>query len=746
MPNAPVLTNDPAFLQDQVLRLSAELARAQGRVATEDMEEAPAEWLASSSELPPLLRSYDARIAELERGEASQRDRATAAERELRSLEQSSDRMRVELQNALEAAVRNEALAARSLPGKGGGEALAAELQERLDVLYQENEILVDQQRETGEELERLREEKLAQARDHMSMVKQIAALRDELADGEARSRKAAESRDRARDELQKCAAELITAQENTQSAMSIAERHASERDAALASVSEHRSMLEALNGRAASDREALQADLAVARASERDVRERTALLESTLQQTSEREQALVDRLSAELQDKAAGAEALSALEARCNEAEGRIEALTAELGASQKALMDAGVEHQHLVSKLQTVEGALARSEERLTNLAGEEKTRREALTHSLRKEALSRGAALEEEVRTLEMTVADLNHQLQRAQRERMSGVRGTTSVSLGLVSAQPAGASVVVGGGGVSVDGTRAMDELAGRLAEAERERDSIEAQRRQIAMQLRSINDQFVAERTASANRHEQTTRSMRRLEDEVGSLRQERAKMLGTLAELEEQANHLRNELSREKHAYTEELRISAESASSKISSLERSLTDARALHEQSSKEVENLLKSQEDLSDRYRSEAKTVAERSETLVQELRAESERLSIRNAELSASLHQSTQANGQLDRSEREKSTQIAMMQKQLTELQSVRAQQSGLLTQLREAEKSWQAERRILTRQMRAEQAVSGSNAAMPTGGRSAKAAAAAEVEEALAKARLSVTAA
>ena len=217
-------------------------------------------------------------------------------------------------------------------------------------------------------------------------------------------------------------------------------------------------------------------------------------------------------------------------------------------------------------------------------------------------------------------------------------------------------------------------------------------------------------------------------------------------MLGTLAELEEQANHLRNELSREKHAYTEELRISAESASSKISSLERSLADARALHEQSSKEVENLLKSQEDLSDRYRSEAKTVAERSETLVQELRAESERLSIRNAELSASLHQSTQANGQLDRSEREKSTQIAMMQKQLTELQSVRAQQSGLLTQLREAEKSWQAERRILTRQMRAEQAVSGSNAAMPTGGRSAKAAAAAEVEEALAKARLSVTAA
>ena len=82
-----------------------------------------------------------------------------------------------------------------------------------------------------------------------MSMVKQIAGLRDELADADVRARRAAESRDRAREELQKCAAELIVAQENTASAMAIAERHAAERDAALGSVSEHRAMLEALNG-----------------------------------------------------------------------------------------------------------------------------------------------------------------------------------------------------------------------------------------------------------------------------------------------------------------------------------------------------------------------------------------------------------------------------------------------------------------------------------------------------------------
>ena len=296
---APILSNDAGFLQDQVLRLSSELARAQGKPLTIAAEDAEADWLSGAAQMPPLLRSYDARLSDLERSEASQRGRAEAAETELRMMQQTSDRMRVELQNALEANVRNETLTSRSSSSSSRPDPMVNELQERLDVLYQENEILCEQQRETGDELERLRGEKLAQAHDHMSLVKQISALRDELIDSDARARKAADSRDRAREELGKCAAELVAAQENTQSAMAIAERHAAERDAALASVGEHRKMLEALNGRAATDREALSADLAVARRAEGEIRQRAQLLEANVQSTAKREHALVERLQA---------------------------------------------------------------------------------------------------------------------------------------------------------------------------------------------------------------------------------------------------------------------------------------------------------------------------------------------------------------------------------------------------------------------------------------------------------------
>ena len=335
---SPALSDDPNFLKDQVLRLSAELARAQGRHEASSPDGASASpdastnpWMVNAEHLPPLLSAYDTRIAELERAEALQREKASLAESELKSLQQNSDRMRSELHHALEAAVRTEALASHTASASKANDPATRELHERLDILYKENEILCDQARETSEELERLREEKLAQARDHMSMVKQIAALRDELGNADVRARRAAESRDRARSELQQCAAELIQAQEHTQSAMSIAERHASERDAALASVAEHRTMLETLNGRASSDREALQADLAVSRASERDVRELAANLEAQLNQAADREQALMDRLSAELSDKKAGAEALSVLEGRCNESESRNEQLAHE-------------------------------------------------------------------------------------------------------------------------------------------------------------------------------------------------------------------------------------------------------------------------------------------------------------------------------------------------------------------------------------------------------------------------------
>ena len=126
-------------------------------------------------------------------------------------------------------------------------------------------------------------EEKLALTHEHMALVKQLSTTREELADADRRLKRTAGERDHAMSELQRCAAELQTAQEHTQQAMAIAERHAAERDAALASVSDHRATLNELNERAHSERHASQKEIAHAKEGERAAYQRAESSEAQL-------------------------------------------------------------------------------------------------------------------------------------------------------------------------------------------------------------------------------------------------------------------------------------------------------------------------------------------------------------------------------------------------------------------------------------------------------------------------------
>lgn len=96
-----------------------------------------------------------------------------------------------------------------------------------------------------------------------------------------------------------------------------------------------------------------------------------------------------------------------------------------------------------------------------------------------SLRQEGRMRSCALEDEVRALEATVADLSHQLSRARSEQSKQARreGGMMVGMGALSAMMCEASAPIGSliasdaatRAARMEGTRAMDELAARLGE-------------------------------------------------------------------------------------------------------------------------------------------------------------------------------------------------------------------------------------------------------------------------------------
>ena len=150
---------EAAFLREQVLRLNNELARSQNRPALmhEEGEEA-APWLTSSEHLPPLLAAYDTRISELEQSEGAQRARADRIEAQLRESERAQEKLRGELRDVLHTARRKEEASGtiRSSGLRSGG-AAEAELEQRLELLYEENNVLTEQNHDMAEELERPR-------------------------------------------------------------------------------------------------------------------------------------------------------------------------------------------------------------------------------------------------------------------------------------------------------------------------------------------------------------------------------------------------------------------------------------------------------------------------------------------------------------------------------------------------------------------------------------------------------------
>ncbi|EOD14361.1 hypothetical protein EMIHUDRAFT_451794 [Emiliania huxleyi CCMP1516] len=336
-----------------------------------------------------------------------------------------------ELEATLEAAVRREALNAQTIKREalnGAGALEARELRSRVDVLYQENDVLTAQARLSADELERLRQERAGGVEDQMRLVGEVGELRAHVAAVEAAAARAAASRDAAREELQRCGAELLEAQEHTQTALAIAERHANERDDALRTAAELRAALERVRGKEEAERRALAARAETAEAAAAAQQQAARALKLEMSAAKEREQAALHALHDSRADAAAGGNAIRSLEARALHAEGQAaRALHAEGQAASAAAALSKCESELAVAQggREALEARAARAEARAETLqsaqraaAEEERVRVAQLSASLRREAGARSTSLREELESAELRCAELQQRLERAQ----------------------------------------------------------------------------------------------------------------------------------------------------------------------------------------------------------------------------------------------------------------------------------------------------------------------------------------
>jgi len=137
--------------------------------------------------LGPLLSAYDSRIAQLDSDLNSRTQQSAELRRQVDEIVDENERLRDELAKAIEA--RQLALSAAALSAIPEPGSLTAE---EADLLRQENELLLQQQRDGEEEMHRLRkrlddksQEALRAGQDYASMLSQLSQTQAQARDAE---------------------------------------------------------------------------------------------------------------------------------------------------------------------------------------------------------------------------------------------------------------------------------------------------------------------------------------------------------------------------------------------------------------------------------------------------------------------------------------------------------------------------------------------------------------------------------
>ena len=194
---------------------------------------------------------------------------------------------------------------------------------------------------------------------------------------------------------------------------------------------------------------------------------------EAQLKASAEREHALSEHLRQRQAELEAGAEALGILEERSTDAEARAREYGENLQLVQSRLDEAAAARERATAREVRLQAALTATEEKLRVQERDERARREQHGAQVKRDSAARIAQLEDELRQSNNNAADLNHRLTRLSRDREK-LDPRSGLALGSALAVTGGGSPH--GGRADINGTRAMEELSGRLAAAERERDA------------------------------------------------------------------------------------------------------------------------------------------------------------------------------------------------------------------------------------------------------------------------------
>eukprot|EP00696_Hemimastix_kukwesjijk_P012222 gnl/Hemi2/2532_TR897_c0_g1_i1.p1 gnl/Hemi2/2532_TR897_c0_g1~~gnl/Hemi2/2532_TR897_c0_g1_i1.p1 ORF type:complete len:789 (+),score=265.02 gnl/Hemi2/2532_TR897_c0_g1_i1:100-2466(+) len=624
------LQAENAMLKDQVRRQNVEIRRYQDRVGvlpTADAGTGALEpWLANPSIMSPLFLAYDERLKERERDLNQHKNNLSQLKPDMEALVAENEQLRsTRVAQADFSAARASTLrsSVKIMPDEW------RDMEERNDLLQQESELLQEQLSRAQSELERLRQETSMKTGDFLRLnqeygkqsnnLKEVTEDRD-LLDKELR--KLRKQLSGVSGDLDQCQTErlrLIEDLKTTETRLKNSERIGTE----------YKRKFEELSVRSTGERDVILRETTRCLSKEKAATEMAIDVERELDDTKQRLVFACKDLDACKAECETLMKAIQGMDQRVAESQ------AAEI-ASASALRKAQDHIEELklsLDQAQVRENFTAKECERLgQKLQTQQADTRavyESEISSIRAQCNASISAAKEQTQRLELEVIRLKGNLEKSEREKRAQEDQLSHISKIGPSEVARSANIV--------------EELQGKLTAAESRRDQALQEGESLQLSLKRTQTEFSEKEAQHHVEMQEALRKQRRMEREHDDLLAHSQSLTAQNDQYQKTVRELRKERDEATKKILGMESFLQKKYDAKVADLEARLHEASDNYARACKEVEQLLAQQDRIGLKWREETKVSVLKLERVMNDLRAENERLLMRNEELNSRLEE-------------------------------------------------------------------------------------------------------
>jgi chromosome segregation ATPase len=620
------LRRDKADLEDQIKRLNSELDRAQRALGSDvpklhEGDEVLPPWATNAPSLSPLLLAYDNRISELENALDHARRTAEELAESTKRLTKENLQLRDEMEQRWRELLEKQK---RELDSGSVGWAFYSEekneLQQRLDLLSNENSLLLEQLEAFKSRNEYL--EQMAHEREELSdkLTVQMRALSTEYHNTKIAEEEYSAQKEIAEEKLKKLNEVLGTMERSREEAVTTISRLQNELRLAQQQSLHYRKAFEDLESKKTSEIEILLTENQTASLREKEALNKSAMQERELEDARETAGQYKRELDAIRSDCDNMLKIMEDYEQRLALYQQKEDSVATSIRESKQKSEAALLERDRALLREQQAVRQFEYLKEQAKKDLLDQKQKSDQLLESVRSKNKALLVSRDDELSSLQDKCSALTLSCERLQRDLNSATQDSRRARENLLEEQK---------------------RTQHRLDEYEKRMRDLEETRLTEKRVLESQSEHYSSERadwevlkksleyslSTTSRELDQVKSSSQRNLEENRRLHSQMEDLLSERDALVRELNAARDDLYEKLHAATNEY-------NSKVSTLERQITDAREKQQENEQKAYELLKARERVAERWKEEHHQTVGYFEKVVEELNDEIRRLQSRD----------------------------------------------------------------------------------------------------------------